>query len=139
MASIQNPKVAKNVTKLELLTWARQPIWQVVKFDQNILDKNFCFLEFIIGFKKFLLGLNPGDRIIEINNQSVMFFNYDQIVKQIKDGLKVNGKCYQDEVLLLVYSQKKKKNTFSDDILKLDDQYEEQYTDPEDSELVIFI
>jgi hypothetical protein len=68
-----------------------------------------------------------------------MFFNYDQIVKQIKDGLKVNGKCYQDEVLLLVYSQKKKKNTFSDDILKLDDQYEEQYTDPEDSELVIFI
>ena len=70
-----------------------------------------------------------------------MHSNYDQIVKLIKDGLKVNGKCYTDEVLLLVYSEKKKKSVYADptDILHLDDQYEEQLTDPEDSELVIFI
>jgi hypothetical protein len=54
----------------------------------------------------------------------------------IKDGLKVNGKCYQDEVLLLVYSNKKTRNS-NNESTKLTENFE--FENPEDSELVIFI
>jgi len=49
-----------------------------------------------------LSGLRGGDKIIEINNINIEFFNHDQIVRLIKEGLKINDQIYKDEVLLIV-------------------------------------
>ena len=51
-------------------------------------------------------GLKSGDKIIEINNMNVHNFNFEQIMQHIKMGLNRNGKCYKDEVLLMVIDQK---------------------------------
>ncbi len=51
-----------------------------------------------------LSGLRGGDKIIEINNINIEFFNHDQIVRLIKEGLKINDQIYKDEVLLIVKS-----------------------------------
>lgn len=49
-----------------------------------------------------IAGLQAGDKIIEINNVNIEFYNHEQIVKIIKDGLKINDQIYKDEVLLTV-------------------------------------
>lgn len=47
-------------------------------------------------------GLRGGDKIIEINNINIEFFNHEQIVRLIKEGLRINDKIFIDEVLLTV-------------------------------------
>lgn len=66
-------------------------------------------------------GLRGGDKIVEINNKNIEFLNHDQIIKLIKDGLKINDQIYVDEVLLTVKSINKKntaknKDSYSNEI-----------------------
>ena len=50
----------------------------------------------------FHSGLKSGDKIIEINNSNVHGLNYEEVMQKIKVGLIRNGKCYKDELLLMV-------------------------------------
>ena len=49
-----------------------------------------------------LAGVKSGDKIIEINNMNIHSMGFEQIMQQIKTGLNRNGKCYKDELLLMV-------------------------------------
>lgn len=47
-------------------------------------------------------GLREGDRIIEVNYVNISNENHQQVVKRIRNGLDVEGKIHEDEVVLLV-------------------------------------
>ncbi len=79
-----------------------------VGYGFNLETKNEDRCQYIgivdINSPASLSGLRGGDKIIEINNINIEFFNHDQIVKLIKEGLKINDKTFKDEVLLTVKS-----------------------------------
>lgn len=54
----------------------------------------------------FFAGLKSGDKIIEINNSNIHGLNYNEIMQKIKFGYVRNGKCYKDELLLMVIDNK---------------------------------
>ena len=73
-------------------------------FNLETKQENRCRFIGIVdaGSPANVAGLQGGDKIIEINNVNIEFYNHEQIVKIIKDGLKINDQVYKDEVLLTV-------------------------------------
>ena len=80
-------------------------------------------------------GLKEKDRIIEVNYVNISNENHQQVVKRIRSGLELDGKVFDNEVVLLVVDEEadnhyKKMNlvvkSSLDDVLRLE-------TPPEDS------
>jgi S1-C subfamily serine protease len=55
-------------------------------------------------------GLKADDQIIEVNYKSIDNESYENIIQRIKEGIRINGRLYKNDVALLVISRKK---TFS--------------------------
>jgi hypothetical protein len=50
-------------------------------------------------------GLKEKDRIIEVNYVNISNENHQQVVKRIRSGLELDGKNYDNEVVLLVVDE----------------------------------
>lgn len=51
-------------------------------------------------------GLKANDQVIEVNYKSIDNESYENIIQRIKDGIKINGRLYKNDVALLVISTK---------------------------------